>query len=235
MRYTNFFIVLLAFITVLSSCKTNNDVVSQGMLQKRKHLKGFHWTGGKGQLKGIAATERSGKMERAPHVNLVSVNKQPVTVSMKADDQERQLSLPLIASIPARENKVNNPVVNEQLMKASKSVLEARSIWNQPDDWEKADFKKKSAIKKRSGWALFLSIMGSLLFTFLAINSFVTLLSSGILLLTLGQIALLLGGLLLSWKYKDTNGASRAAFFISWIFIGLTALFYFTLIVLGML
>jgi hypothetical protein len=229
MRHTRFFLVLLAFITVLSSCKTNNDVVSHGILQKRKHLSGFHWSGAKQWLQKKSEPAYAASEART----LEPMTYEAVRLELPATDHNQALPTqapnqrPLLAS--------NSSTVAPNTIKAhfEERAPSIEQQW-EPETWEKADFKKKSAIKKRSGWALFLSLMGSILFAFLAANFFVGLLTSGVLALTLVQLALLLGGLLLGWKHKDTNGASRAAFILSWIFLGLTGLFYFGLVVLGM-
>lgn len=234
MRHPRILFVLLAFITVLSSCKTNNDVVSNGILQKRKHLSGFHWNGGKSKVNHVAQVKRGDNMEKMSAQTEALTLRFPATETKVSPATERTSPL-LLASTSNTSGKADQVIFENLETKAIEPVQLARSDWNDPDTWEKADWKKKSAVKRRSGWALFLSIMGSVLFAFLAANFFVGILTSGVLLLTLTQLALLLGGLLLAWKHKDTNGASNAALILSWIFLGLTALFYFGLIVLGLL
>lgn len=238
MRNLSIILSLSLITSVFTACKTNNDVVSNGLLQKRKHTNGFHWAG----------IHKEGRKSHpvAIHTN----NDQRNLVRNASADQMKNFAVVPATEVgftqakPATENLLfaAHQVAKDEgfdnqtfFIEAHVDQLQQTELKNIPALLAKPEFKKKSAIKKRSGWALFLSLTGSILFSVLAVNAFLAFLPGGVLALTIAQLALLLGGLLLSWKYKDTNGASKAAFVLSWIFLGLTALLYFSLIVLGML
>ncbi len=228
--------LIIALLTVLSSCSNQQDVVSNRLIQKRKHLPGFHLNL---DLKHRQHQDAEVIAEHQQDVysedQLVAQTPAPIKEDAIEDVEEEEES--------TEENKVELIAASNQTLPiqfdatapAAPLIFSGSTKQYTPKDLLISNFKKKSAVKRRSGWALFLSIMGSILFAALAVNAFVPFLTGGVLLLTLLQIALLLGGLLLGWKYKDTNAASRAAFMLSWIFLGLTALMYFALIVLGML
>lgn len=240
MRNLSIILTLAMLTSVFTACKTNNDVVSNGIFQKRKHTSGFHWAGIKKEGKKAhqlaskqdnkeIGTEYTADSEASQNLNNLLV---PVT-SLEFLEENQPSPALLLASNNLVEQAGNDNqtfFIATHVEKAAQTQIQQLPlIVNQPA------FKKKSAIKKRSAWALFLSLMGSILFTVLAINAFAAFLPGGVLALTIAQLALLVGGLLLGWKHKETNGASRAAFVLSWIFLGLTALLYFSLIVLGML
>ncbi len=124
--------MIVSALIVLSACSSNNDVVNNGLLQKRKHRDGFHFNGiGKSKSIESAAMHRKAERNRAEEA---VVNIEPTEGSKEAQ-QETQCYESQLEREPMVQNRNTH--------KAARFLNNtAEKVWNEPKTEKKIERTK---------------------------------------------------------------------------------------------
>lgn len=116
MRHFGFLLVL---VLLLSGCKSSNDVVSDGFIQKRKYNKGFYVNMKKGKHKPgkdparVASHESEMTVLEAPEVKEIAVAELDAAPEMRAEKPRKNLKENNLPEEPVAITEINFPKVSQ--------------------------------------------------------------------------------------------------------------------------
>ncbi|MEQ9186636.1 MAG: hypothetical protein RLP15_02815 [Cryomorphaceae bacterium] len=214
MKILSRFLSLIFAVILISSCSSNNDVVSCGIFVKHKHRSGFHLNAPRQaslqETKAATATKNVTQLNESFALAAPTPEKNEIE-SPKPSERRKARSASASAEIKS------SPVTIRRHFEARKGRLKMEE--SHPDEVNGNKFNKASKTQRRGRWALFFAFLQGACWL-INLSSFLIALSPTILLINalffLLFCCLAIG---LGWKIKKRNDAAKWAVILAFGFI----------------